>query len=285
MVVTDRPFIPPGQTAPGSTTQQQSTSQKEGKKATQPVEAAGALPGSQQMEVPGDVPATRPVEAPGAGTENLPTDQDASLPFTADRNLTGGRSDLQSPVPAKKRSVTSGPAVSVEEPASEAGNVSDRSSSIADEGEVSDLESTGLEQEELLEGDQELSAEQSYRETLRGVRSFLAWNDIPEFDPASSGQDDHPFSGNRSSQTGKVSVKVPVDEWLCRKFEKLNITLQEGYPTHNSETAGLSKDQFIKPPKNPQVVWYAPVTRKTFPGRKCTHGQVNQHDWTVVFLE
>ena len=105
--------------------------------------------------------------------------------------------------------------VSVEEPASEAGNVSDRSSSIAVEGEVSDLESTGPDQEELLEGDQELSAEQSYTETLRGVRSFMAWNDIPEFDSASSSQDDNPFIGSRSSQTGKVSVKVPVDEWLC----------------------------------------------------------------------
>ena len=55
--------------------------------------------------------------------------------------------------------------------------------------------------------------------------------------------------GSGSSQTSKVWVKVPVDEWLCRKFEKLNITLQEGYPTRNTETAGLSKDQFM--------VWHA----------------------------
>ena len=75
----------------------------------------------------------------------------------------------------------------------------------------------------------------------------MAWNDIPEFDSASSSQDDNTFTSCKSSQTGKVSVKVPVDEWLCRKFEKLNITLQEGYPTRNTETAGLSKDQFIKP--------------------------------------
>ena len=120
---------------------------------------------------------------------------------------------------------------------------------------MSDLDSAGQDQEELLEGDQELSAEQSYRETLRGVRFFMAWNDIPEFDSASSSQDDNPFTGSRSSQTGKVSVKVPVDEWLCKKFEKLNITLQEGYPTRNSETAGLSKDQFIKPPKT--LKWYS----------------------------
>ena len=118
---------------------------------------------------------------------------------------------------------------------------------------LSDRESA-QEQEDLLEGDQELSAEQSYRETLCGVMSFMAWNDIPEFDSASSSQDENPFTCSRSSQTDKVSVKAPVDEWLCRKFERFNITLQEGYPNLNTETAGLSKDQFIKPPKT--LKWY-----------------------------
>ena len=51
-----------------------------------------------------------------------------------------------------------------------------------------------------------------------------------------------------------MSVKVPVDEWLCRKMEKLNITVQEGYPSHTSETAGLARDQFVKPPK--KLKWY-----------------------------
>ena len=142
------------------------------------------------------------------------------------RTLTSGISDVLSLDPtghsatAKKRSSTiTSPTVPVEEPASEAGNASDRTSSITDEGEVSDLESTSPDQDEFLDGDQELSAEQSYRETLHGVRSFIAWNEIPEFDSASSSQDDNPFTGTRSSQTGKVSVKVPVDDWLCRKFE------------------------------------------------------------------
>ena len=175
------------------------------------------------MEPSGDVSATQHVEAPGADTESLPTDQDASLPASLHRP--GSRSDLQFPVPASKHSVTStGPTVPVEELTLKTGNLSDHSSSAADEGEVSDFDSTGQGQEELLEGDQELSVEQSYRETLRGVRSFMAWNDIPEFDSVSSSQDDNPFTGSRSSQTGKVPVKVPVDEWLCKKFEKLNIT-------------------------------------------------------------
>ena len=90
----------------------------------------------------------------------------------------------------------------------------------------------------------------------------MAWNDISEFDSASSSQDDNPFTGSRFSQTRKVSVKVPVDELLCRKFEKLNLTVQEGYPTRNSETAGLCKDQFIKPPKT--LKWYGINTEKDF---------------------
>ena len=54
--------------------------------------------------------------------------------------------------------------------------------------------------------------------------------------------------------TGKVSVKLPVDEWLCRKLEKLNLTISEGYPSRNSETSGLLWDQFVKTPRTSK--WY-----------------------------
>ena len=193
--------------------------------------------------------ATQPVEALGADTESLPADQHSSLSAA-----TGVRTGLLSPVPCKKPSVTStGPTAPVEE--LEAESLSDRSSQSPDEGELSDRESV-QEQEDLLEGGQEISAVQSYRETLLGVRSFMAWS----FLTASSSQDDNPFTGSRSSQTGKVSVKVPVGEWLCQKFEKLNITLQEGYPTRNTENAGLSKDQFIKPPRT--LKWYGMHSEK-----------------------
>ena len=111
-----------------------------------------------------------------------------------------------------------GSGVPVEEPAADAEQFSDRPSSHADEGEVFDLESFGPDREELLDVDQELSTEQTYRETMSGVRSFMAWNDIPEFDSASSSQDDNLFPGSRTSHTGKVSVNVAVDEWLCRKI-------------------------------------------------------------------
>ena len=43
-------------------------------------------------------------------------------------------------------------------------------------------------------------------------------------------------------------VKVPVDEWLCRKFDQLNITVWEGYLSRTSETSGLNRDQIVNPP-------------------------------------
>ena len=136
------------------------------------------------------------------------------------------------------------------------------------------MESTSPDQEELLEVDQELTAEQTYWETLRGVRSFIAWNDIPEFDSSSISQDDNPFTGSKSSHTGKVSVKVPVDVWLCRKMEKLNITVQEGYPSHTPENAGLSRDQFVKPPKT--LKWYGMHCEKKDFFRSRVHTWTNE---------
>ena len=76
-------------------------------------------------------------------------------------------------------------------------------------------------------GDLDLSEDATYRETIRGVRSFMGWHDISKFDRVSS-SDDNPFAGSRVQPTGKVSVKLPVDEWLCRKMEKLNLTHYSG---------------------------------------------------------
>ena len=43
-------------------------------------------------------------------------------------------------------------------------------------------------------------------------------------------------------------------------MEKLNLTITEGYPARNTETAGLLKDQFIKPPLSSR--WYGMHTEK-----------------------
>ena len=81
----------------------------------------------------------------------------------------------------------------------------------------------------------------------------MGWHKIPEFDSVSS-SDDNPFAGSRVQPTGKVSVKLPVGDWLCRKMEKLNVTITEGYPSRNTETAGLLRDQFVKTPRSSR--WY-----------------------------
>ena len=143
-----------------------------------------------------------------------------------------------------------GAAVPAEESVSDGEQFSPHASNHVDEeGEVTDLESSDC--EELVDVDQELSAEQTYKETICGVRSFMGWSQIHKFDLASS-QDDNPFAWSRTSHTCKVLVKVPIDDWLCRKFG--NLPVQEGYPSHTSETAGLNRDQFVKPPNT--LKWY-----------------------------
>ena len=98
--------------------------------------------------------------------------------------------------------------------------------------------------------DQELSEEGSYRETIRGVKSFLGWHQIPDFDSALYSLDDNLLASSRAQPTWKVSIQLPVDDWLCRKLEKLNLTISESYSSRNAETAGLLRDQFVKTPRS-----------------------------------
>ena len=87
----------------------------------------------------------------------------------------------------------------------------------------------------------------------------MGWTDIPDIDTATSTSDDNPFAGPRTQPTGKVSVKMPTDEWLCKKMGKLNLTLAEGYPSCSSEAGGLLKDQFVQPARSQQK-WYGLVS-------------------------
>ena len=67
-----------------------------------------------------------------------------------------------------------------------------------EEGEVSDQESAGPDDEELLQDvDQELSEKQTYRETIWGVRSFMGWKQVPKFDSFSSSLVNNPFAGDK----------------------------------------------------------------------------------------
>ena len=109
--------------------------------------------------------------------------------------------------------------------------------------------------------DQTLSEDQTYRETLQGIRSYMGWSHIPDIESTTATGDDNPFAGPKSQPAGKVSVRLPTDEWLCNKMAKLNVTLVEGYPSHSSETGGLLRDQFVcPPPPKSQSKWYGLFT-------------------------
>ena len=88
-----------------------------------------------------------------------------------------------------------------DEPDSDGEHFSDHASPtcMVEEGEVSDLESASPDCEELLDVDQGISAKQTYRGTIHGVRLFMGWNQVPEFDSSSS-LDDNPLAGTRAQQ-------------------------------------------------------------------------------------
>ena len=195
--------------------------------ATQLVEAPSMRKGyviqqnaTQPVEAPSAGMATQPVEAPGAGPEVLLTGS-GSAALHAEQTLTSG-----------KTVESTGGSDSEEDLQSEPGSPVDGNFRY-------DSPDRDLNRDESA--DQELSEEASYRETIRGVRSFMGHHKIPELDSVSS-SDDNPFAGSRVQPTGKVSVKLPVDDWLCRKMEKLNLTITEGYLSRNTETAGLLRD-------------------------------------------
>ena len=115
-----------------------------------------------------------------------------------------------------------------------------------EEGELSDTEVN------------EKNEEINYRETVRSVRSFLGWSHIPDFEASASDADnrsDNPWKGKHPRRSGKVSVELPADDWLCYKMEKLNTRVAEGYPSRSQEAAGLKQDQFVRTPKS-QAKWY-----------------------------
>ena len=91
--------------------------------------------------------------------------------------------------------------------------------------------------------DKQLSDEQNYWETIRGLRSFMRWHQVPEFESSASSQDDNPFASLRTQAIGKIPVQLPSDEWLCRNMEKLNINLTEGYPTRSSKAFVIPKTE------------------------------------------
>ena len=106
-----------------------------------------------------------------------------------------------------------------------------------EEGELSDDHEVSF-----TNPDQSLSEEQSYRETMRGIQSYMGWTHIPDVNSGTKTSDDNPFAGPKLQTPGKVSVNLPMDEWLCNKLSKLNLTLVQGYPSRTAEAGTLQRD-------------------------------------------
>ena len=61
--------------------------------------------------------------------------------------------------------------------------------------------------------EQHLSEEQTYREIMGGIHSFMGWSHIPEMDSATN--PDNLFTSPKTPVLGKVSVQMPTEVWLC----------------------------------------------------------------------
>ena len=81
---------------------------------------------------------------------------------------------------------------------------------------------------------------------MRGIISYTGWSHAPDFNRSALSADDNPFAEPKQLRTGKMSVNLPTDEWLCKKPDKLNITLVEDHHSRGSEAGGLQCDQFNK---------------------------------------
>ena len=97
--------------------------------------------------------------------------------------------------------------------------------------------------QEFGESEQPTSEEQKYRETMSGIRSFMGWSHVPDVD-SSNPSDDNPFAGPKAPVPNKVSMQMPTEEWLCKKLNRLNLTLIEGYPSRTAEPGHLTMDSF-----------------------------------------
>ena len=79
-----------------------------------------------------------------------------------------------------------------------------------EEGELSELEDQpDQDNVESVESDRAMSEDQNYRETVRGVRTFMGWSHIPDLEYSPSSRADNPWIGHRSQPVGKVSVNLP----------------------------------------------------------------------------
>ena len=210
----------------------------------------------------------RPILAPDNTTDpSSQTQQGSHRPPSTARPMPSDTTDSASPTLHRSRQD------SISSLSSDAGSdLLDRPplDLYAEEGELSEDP-----EHSVIDQDQPVSEEQNYRDTMQGIRSYMGWTHIPEVDSFTTTAEDNPFAGPKAITPGKVSVKMPTEEWLYKKLSKLNLTLSEGYPSRGWEAGGLAKDVFLRPPHS-QSKWYRLHTeQKTDSSKVGKFGYIN----------
>ena len=134
---------------------------------------------------------------------------------------------------------------------------------MEEEGEVSDQD-TAMPEQEL---GQQLSDEQNYQQTIRGVRSFMGWHQVSEFGSSASSQDDNLFAGPRRKPTGKVSANyLQMSGCVERWRNSTSLSLKATLPVV------LKLSWFLRH-RNGMICM---LKRRTFPGQKYTVGLMHR---------
>ena len=153
----------------------------------------------------------RPTPAENLGTDPTPLAQhDTHRPPTTDQPIPSDTADSGSPALHRTRRDSLSSLFS-----EDGSEMSDRPplDLYAEEGEWS-------EEHSIINQDHPVSEEQNYRDTMQGIRSYMGWSHIPEVDNTAATSDDNPFAGPKTVTPGKVSVRMPTEEWLCKKTWK-----------------------------------------------------------------
>ena len=57
---------------------------------------------------------------------------------------------------------------------------------------------------------------------------------IPDFDNSA---DNNSIADTKQQSAGNVSVNMPINEWLCKRLDRLNMTLVAGCTSKSSEAS------------------------------------------------
>ena len=90
------------------------------------------------------------------------------------------------------------------------------------------------------------SEDQSYRETVHGIRSYMKWSFILDHEYVCPSRQDNPWMGKRSQPSGKVSVAMPAADWFSFNIEQMNLHMIQDHMPRAQSNENL--DGYAFPP-------------------------------------